>query len=98
MLGRPDFVFPARRVAVFCDSHFWHGYKWTEKKHEIKRNKEFWFRKIEQNILRDRFVNRALRELGWTVIRFWQHQILHSPDKCAAKVKRIISARRSGPV
>lgn len=94
MIGRPDFVFPALRVAVFCDSHFWHGYKWKEKRNEIKSNRAFWLQKIEENIKRDRLVNRRLRKLGWTVIRFWQHQILRSPNACAAKVQNAIKARK----
>jgi len=96
IVGRPDFVFRAARVAVFCDSHFWHGYKWKERKHEIKSNRKFWLEKIQHNIKRDRYVNRTLRRAGWLVVRFWQHQILHSPSKCAAKVKQVVTARRTG--
>src|ERR1035438_771209 len=52
VLGRPDFAFVAQRVAIFCDSHFWHGYRWKEKSKEIKRNRQFWLNKIESNMRR----------------------------------------------
>ena len=94
MPGRPDFSFPKARVAVFCDSHFWHGYKWEQKQKEIKSNVDFWLAKIQGNIKRDREVNRRLRQAGWTVLRFWQHQILRSPERCAARVKEAISLRQ----
>src|SRR5712692_6196855 len=83
MFGRPDFAFPKTKVAVFCDSHFWHGYNWKVKKNEIHRNRSFWLPKILSNVRRDRLVNNRLRGEGWTVLRFWEHQILHSPDECA---------------
>ena len=96
MVGRPDFVFPRARVAVFCDSHFWHGYRWKEKRTEIKRNRDFWLTKIEGNIKRDREVNRQLREAGWVVIRFWEHQIVRSVDRCVSKIEQVLAARRVG--
>ncbi len=58
--GCPDIVFGKEKIAVFCDSEFWHGYNWTEKKHEIKSNKDFWFAKIERNIQRDIEVTQKL--------------------------------------
>lgn len=93
---RPDFVFPRARVAVFCDSHFWHGYRWREKQKEIKRNRDFWLTKIQGNIKRDREVNRQLQQGGWIVIRFWEHQILRSVDRCVSKIKQVLAARRVG--
>jgi len=96
VVGRPDFGFPAERVAVFCDSHFWHGYKWKEKSKEIKRNRRFWVQKIEGNMRRDRFVNRSLRAGGWRVIRFWEDQILKSTDKCVRKVMDVLNPGRGG--
>jgi DNA mismatch endonuclease (patch repair protein) len=95
MLGRPDFVFRRAKVAVFCDSHFWHGFNWKIKKRELLRNRAFWVAKISANIRRDRLVNRRLRKNGWNVVRFWEHQILRSPERCAAKVKEAITMRRN---
>ena len=94
MFGRPDFVFPRAKVAVFCDSHFWHGYDWKTKQKEIRSNRYFWVPKILSNMRRDRQVNRRLRKEGWTVLRFWEHQILRFPGRCAERVRRAITARR----
>jgi len=96
MFGRPDFVFPRARVAVFCDSHFWHGYRWAIKEKEIHRNRDFWIPKILANMRRDRTVNRRLRREGWTVLRFWEHLILQSADRCVAKIKCAMDVRKSG--
>jgi DNA mismatch endonuclease Vsr len=94
IFGRPDFVFTRARVAIFCDSHFWHGYRWRLKKRELRRNRSFWLKKISGNIRRDRLVNRTLRQDGWTVLRFWEHQILRFPERCAARVKEALAAEQ----
>lgn len=96
VVGRPDFAFPRLRVAVFCDSHFWHGYRWQQQKTEVKRNRSFWLPKIEGNIRRDREVNRSLRAAGWIVLRFWEHEIFGSADDCVAAVKRALAEQRAG--
>ncbi len=89
--GKPDFVFVKKKLAIFCDSHFWHGYKWEEKKLEHKSNKKFWYNKIERNIKRDKEVNNMLKEMGWKVIRFWEHEIKEDVGKCVTKVKEKIN-------
>lgn len=48
IFGKPDIAFIGKKIAVFVDSEFWHGYNWTEKKKEIKSNQEFWIAKIER--------------------------------------------------
>jgi DNA mismatch endonuclease Vsr len=94
MFGRPDFVLPRMKIAIFCDSHFWHGYRWKTKQREIRRNRAFWVHKILGNMRRDRIVNRRLRRDGWIVLRFWEHQILRSSEACLLKVKRAVSERK----
>ncbi len=95
MFGRPDFVFPRMKIAIFCDSHFWHGYSWKTKQKEIRRNRAFWVSKIVGNMRRDRIVNRHLRRDGWMVLRFWEHQIVKTPERCVARVKRAIIKRKN---
>lgn len=91
--GRPDFVIVSARIAIFCDSNFWHGYRWGQRsKASFKKNQKFWFDKIEANRTRDRRVNRALRALGWTVLRFWEHQIKTASNECAEQVLRARNA------
>jgi DNA mismatch endonuclease Vsr len=87
MFGRPDFVILKPRIAIFCDSEFWHGYRWGERrKAEHKTNTAYWFSKIERNRARDRLVNRLLRRDGWVVFRFWERAILSNAAACARKV------------
>jgi DNA mismatch endonuclease (patch repair protein) len=85
--GRPDFVLVRPRIAIFCDSEFWHGYRWgNRRRREHKSNQAYWFAKIERNRERDRLVNRTLRSSGWRVLRFWEHEITRDPQLCVAKV------------
>ncbi|HGG59708.1 MAG TPA: very short patch repair endonuclease [Gammaproteobacteria bacterium] len=73
LFGKPDFVFPARRVAVFVDGEFWHGH--PTRGQIPKSNREFWVRKIQRSKARDRLVNKTLKSKGWVVVRIWQHQL-----------------------
>lgn len=96
--GRPDFALVSHRVAIFCDGNFWHGYRWgAAVQSTFKRNRHFWMLKIEANRRRDRRINRQLRRLGWTVLRFWEHQIKNSPQGCVSAVLRAMEAARRGP-
>lgn len=92
--GRPDFAIVRVKVAVFCDSAFWHGRNWPRAAAEIKTNRKFWIPKIERNIARDREVGRVLRRLEWLVIRFWDDEILRNADACARKVERAAKKRQ----
>jgi DNA mismatch endonuclease (patch repair protein) len=71
--GKPDFVFRKQRLAVFVDGCFWHGCP----KHgrQPKSNRKFWRTKLSSNKNRDRFVNKALRQAGWRVLRIWEHEL-----------------------
>ena len=82
VFGKPDISFPARKIAIFCDGDFWHGYNWETAKDEIKSNQDFWFPKIERNMQRDAEVTEHLRNDGWMVLRFWGHEIQKEPEYC----------------
>jgi len=88
--GKPDIVFIRKKLIVFCDSEFWHGYNWEEKKREIKTHQVFWITKIERNIERDNEVNNILRNKGWTVLRFWGKDIINNTRECADKIEKIL--------
>lgn len=89
IIGKPDFVLVSRRVAIFCDSEFWHGYRWGIKaKAAFKSNQEYWFTKIERNRKRDRKVKRELERQGWIVLRFWEHEISSNLENCVRRVKQ----------
>ncbi len=83
VFGHPDIAFIGKKVAVFCDSEFWHGYDWERRKTDIKSNKDFWISKIERNMARDREVNEYLSAHGWKVLRFWGKQIEKDAAGCA---------------
>jgi len=93
ILGKPDFAFKEQKIAVFCDSEFWHGKNWEKRKEDIKSNNEFWYQKIERNIQRDIEVTTELEKQGWLVLRFWGKTILRNPDKCALKIKHSIGKK-----
>ena len=87
IIGKPDIAFPARKIAVFCDGDFWHGYNWENSQNEIKSNRGFWISKIEKNMARDAEVTAMLRANGWIVLRFWGHQIKKNLSECADAIE-----------
>lgn len=87
IVGKPDIAFLGKKVAVFCDSEFWHGFNWEERKKDFKSNQDFWILKIERNIQRDIEVNKQLTEEGWTVLRFWGRDIKKNCSECADKIQ-----------
>ncbi len=91
--GKPDLAFIGKKVAVFCDSEFWHGYNWETKRNEIKSNQEFWYKKIERNMERDREVNEKLAQEGWIVLRFWGKEIKKDLLRCADEIEKILRER-----
>lgn len=92
IIGCPDIVFPAKKIAIFCDSEFWHGYDWVNyKKHAFKSNKEFWINKIECNIARDKEVNEFLAMNGWTVLRFWGKDIQKNIQDCVERIEEVLN-------
>ncbi len=80
--GSPDIVLVNYRIAIFIDGDFWHGYNWSIKKAKIKSNKEYWIKKIERNMARDQRNNILLSQNGWTVIRFWDRQVMNETSVC----------------
>lgn len=91
--GTPDIVFPRQKVAVFCDGDFWHGRRWAERKSKLAEgaNASYWVAKIQRNRSRDREVSRALRQLGWNVVRIWESDVRRDPERAARRV-----AQRAG--
>ena len=88
IFGKPDIAFIGKKIAVFCDSEFWHGFNWEEKKKEIKSRQDFWIPKIERNMQRDKEVTERLKADGWVVLRFWGNEIKKDVKKCADIVEK----------
>lgn len=91
VFGHPDIAFIGKKVAVFCDSEFWHGYDWENRKADIKSNQEFWISKIERNIARDLEVNEHLQSHGWRVLRFWGKEIQKNVSACADLIEKEVN-------
>jgi DNA mismatch endonuclease Vsr len=94
VFGKPDLTFKKIKLAIFVDSEFWHGKNWAVHKHDHKSNQDYWFKKIERNMARDKEVNRALRKDGWKVLRFWGRQIEKNMLICVNKVEKAINERK----
>ena len=89
-IGKPDFIFPKLKLAVFVAGCFWHGC--PQHATRPKGNAAFWRRKFATNQARDRAVNRALRRDGWRVVRIWEHTLRRAtvkPESEARLLRRI---------
>lgn len=87
--GRPDVVFTRWKVAVFVDGCFWHGCPECYVRPET--NREFWDGKLAANIGRDETVNGILAEQGWTVLRFWEHQVRRDVASVVREIERALA-------
>jgi len=85
--GKPDIVFNRQKLAIFIDGEFWHGFKWENKKPKIVANRDYWVKKIEGNIRRDLFHSEKLTQMGFTVLRFWEHEIKKDINGCINIIK-----------
>ena len=95
VVGHPDIAFKGIKVAIFCDSEFWHGYDWDNRKSDFKSHQEFWIPKIERNMQRDMEVNKALQNDGWKVLRFWGKEILKNTSEIADIIQKTVEERKA---
>lgn len=91
LTGKPDLVFVGKRIAVFVDGCFWHGC--PDHCQAPATNKRFWKEKLARNKTRDKDVNEALSAQGWSVLRFWEHDIKENLESCVKRVLRVCSQR-----
>jgi DNA mismatch endonuclease (patch repair protein) len=92
VFGRPDFIFPKLKVALFVDGCFWHGCP----KHATlpKNNREFWQRKLAANRARDALVTRMLRRAGWRVVRVWEHELARKHQaRLLNRIRKVLAQR-----
>lgn len=90
--GKPDIVLTKYKIAIFCDSEFFHGKDWEVLKPQLERGKnaEFWIKKISRNKERDDEINKQLLFMGWTVIRFWGKEINQNLSECIKVIEENI--------
>ena len=93
--GKPDFVFPASRLAVFVDGCFWHGHR-CGRNLTPRRNWEAWVKKIDGNRRRDRRIGRRLRERGWQVVRVWECVLRKNPELALSRIRKKLDRKRLG--
>lgn len=91
--GSPDIAISRYQIAVFVDGEFWHGKDWETRKDRLKRNREYWIEKIEENMARDLRNDRLLLQSGWIPIHFWEKEVLKSLPDCVAQIEETILAR-----
>ncbi len=73
--GKPDLTFPSRRKIIFINGCFWHGHNCPHGERRPKSNAEYWRKKIERNVQRDKENQQRLKELGWDFLVIWECQI-----------------------
>lgn len=90
--GKPDIALTKYKIAIFCDSEFFHGKDWEVLKPRLEKsnNSEFWINKISRNRERDDEINKKLLALGWTVIRFWGNDIKKHTEDCIKVIEETI--------
>lgn len=98
VIGKPDITFKRFKIAVFCDSEYFHGKDWDKEKHRIKTNIDFWHKKIEHNMLRDQQVNAELLKNNWKIIRFWGTEIQKNVDFCIEQIVKAIEERNNDQI
>lgn len=87
--GTPDIVFTQKKIAIFIDGDFWHGWRLPAWEHKLP---EFWRSKLRANRKRDQRNFRRLRAADWTVIRLWEHEIKKDLHRAISKVERIVKS------
>ena len=93
--GRPDIAITKHKIAIFCDSEFFHGKDWEMLKPRLEKGKnpDYWVAKISRNMERDKETDQQLRFMGWTVIHFWGKDILKDVDNCIKVIEEAIFER-----
>ena len=91
--GKPDIVFTKYKLAIFCDSEFWHGKDWENLKMRLKSNREYWIEKIKENMARDLRDDQLLMQAGWVPIHFWEKEVIKDLSTCVATIEEVILAQ-----
>ncbi|MCR5335017.1 MAG: very short patch repair endonuclease [Synergistes sp.] len=92
LAGSPDIALTKYKIAIFCDSEFFHGKDWEILKPKLEKGKnpDYWIPKIQRNMQRDREKDQVLLFEGWTVIHFWGKDILKNTEECIHVIEEAI--------
>lgn len=90
--GSPDICLTKYKIAIFCDSEFFHGKDWEVLRGKVEKgnNGEYWSKKIQENMIRDNEKDKALNAMGWTVIHLWGKDILKNTEECINVIEETI--------
>jgi DNA (cytosine-5)-methyltransferase 1 len=98
--GKPDYVVPPRKIAVFLDGDFWHGGQWSRRRLSALEDqfiktasRQYWLKKIRSNFRRDCVYTAQLLDLGWTVIRIWESELKKHPERCIDMITSAIEIK-----
>lgn len=93
--GKPDIVFVSARVAVFVDGCFWHRCPL----HGVlpKSNADYWRKKLNNNVRRDREVDAKLASMDWKVLRFWEHEVNDDVQAVVADIQKQLGGTPNAP-
>jgi DNA mismatch endonuclease (patch repair protein) len=93
--GKPDIALTRYRIAVFVDGDFWHARGHQDCPGEqVASNKEYWRKKLKNNVERDKAVNDTLTEAGWLVLRFWSSDVMKHLDDCINQILQYIPDKK----
>lgn len=100
--GKPDIFLMSKRVAIFIDGDFWHGGQWRKRKllslnEQFSKagSKDYWLNKIRSNMRRDCQWSVSLLHNGWTVLRFWESQVMKDVEGCVNMTIEAISNKNN---
>ena len=89
IIGNPDIAVPRKKIAIFIDGDFWHGY--INKILGKKISDGYWKNKITNNFIRDKEINNILNNLGWKVLRIWEHEIKTDLEQSIKRIEEFMS-------
>lgn len=92
--GSPDIAIQKYHIAIFIDGEFWHGFDWEKRKPRLKRNREYWIEKIEENMARDVRVDQELLLMGWKSIHFWSKKVQKDLDGCIREIVELVEDKK----
>ncbi|API90058.1 very short patch repair endonuclease [Marinilactibacillus sp. 15R] len=93
--GSPDIAITKYKIAVFVDGEFWHGENWEERKTRLKKNRDYWIEKIEENMARDKRNDIKLEEEGWVTVHFWEKEVIKNLEDCVNKIVDLIDNKET---
>lgn len=92
--GSPDIALTRQKIAIFVDGEFWHGYDWIDRRERLKKNREYWREKIEENIARDSKNDVLLTGMGWIPIHFWEKEVKRDLPNCLQAIDELSMQQR----